>query len=78
MSERISLAAGILCILLVLFSGPLKWMLRLAVSALIGGLLLLCLNRIGLPLGVNAITVTWCTLLGLPGLSGLVVLCLLL
>ena len=55
-----------------LFIKPLKWLLRLGINSLIGGVLLFDVNLLGGILGitvsVNALTALFVGILGVPGL----------
>ena len=59
---------------LIILSKPIKFLLKTVVNA--GAILLL--HTIGFPIGINYMTVLFTGLLGIPGIAGLLLLCVLL
>lgn len=68
------LIACLFLILLVLFAKPLRVLFRVLFGALWGGVLLVLCNAIGLPIGFNLFNLAFVSVLGLPGVFGLVAL----
>ena len=63
---------------LIILSKPIKFLLKTVVNAGIGCIAILLLHTIGLPIGINYMTVLFTGLLGIPGIAGLLLLCVLL
>lgn len=65
-------------LLLVALAKPLRLLLRFALSAGIGGVLLYLGSSLGLSVGINAWTLLVSGVLGLPGVAGIAALSILL
>ncbi len=65
-------------ILLMVLARPLKFLLRTIVGAVFGSAVIALLHMLGLNIGVNFLTAAFAGFLGIPGLAGLFLLCILL
>ena len=69
---------AILVLLTKLFFKPLKWLVRLIINGVAGGLMLLLLNYFGgfagISIGINVVTCLTAGVLGVPGVALLLVL----
>lgn len=63
---------------LLLLSKPLKFLCKVILSAVVGSILIFLLQKAGFPIGINYITVLCAAILGIPGVIGLLLLCILL
>lgn len=63
---------------LIILSKPIKFLLKAVVNAVIGCIAIVLLHTIGFPIGINYMTVLFTGLLGIPGIAGLLLLCVLL
>lgn len=68
------LGVAVLIPLLFIFRKPLKLILKLAFSSVLALLLLIVLDLIGVPLGVNPINALCVGILGLPGLGAILII----
>ena len=64
--------------ILIILSKPIKFLLKVIINAGIGGIAITILHTIGLPIGVNYMTILFTGILGVPGIAGLLLLCVLL
>ncbi len=60
---------------LIILSKPIKFLLKSVINAGIGCAVITLLHTIGLPIGINYMTVLFTGLLGIPGIAGLILLC---
>ncbi|MBQ3567690.1 MAG: pro-sigmaK processing inhibitor BofA family protein [Anaerotignum sp.] len=77
MGEYVMTCAIFVCLLalaLIAFAKPLRTLLRLSVSAAVGGTLLYLGQSLGAAVGLNAATLTISAILGVPGVLGLYIL----
>lgn len=63
---------------LIILSKPIKFLLKAIINAGIGCVVITVLHTIGLPIGINYMTVLFTGILGVPGIAGLLLLCILL
>ena len=63
---------------LIILSKPIKLLLKVILNAGIGGVIITVLHTIGFPIGVNYMTILFTGLLGIPGIAGLLLLCVVL
>lgn len=81
MGDYVMVCAIFVCLLalaLIALAKPLQILLRLAGSAVVGGLVLFLGQSLGAAVGVNGVTLMVSALLGLPGVAGLFALSFLL
>lgn len=76
MAGALLLSLAVLALLAL--AKPLRWLLRLGVSAAAGSALLFLGQSLGAAVGVNVWTAAVCAFLGLPGVAGLFLLSFLL
>ncbi len=63
---------------LIILSKPIKFLLKTIANAAVGCIAIMILQTMGLPIGINYMTVLFTGLLGIPGIAGLLILCVLL
>jgi len=63
---------------LIILSKPIKFLLKTIANAAVGCIAIMILQTMGLPIGINYMTVLFTGLLGIPGIAGLLLLCVLL
>ena len=70
----IILALPIAIIALAIFRRPLKLILKLCLNTVLGFVLLVILDLIGVPIGVNPVNAVCVGVLGLPGLAAILII----
>lgn len=68
------LGVAVVIPLLFILRRPLKLLLKLAFSSALGLLLLIFLDLIGVPIGVNPVNAVCVGVLGLPGLASILII----
>lgn len=63
---------------LIILSKPIKFLLKTIFNAGIGCAIITVLHTIGFPIGINYMTILFTGILGIPGIVGLLLLCVLL
>lgn len=61
-------------IVLMVFSKPIKFLLRIAANTVVGCAIIAVLHSLGLDIGINLLTAVFVGFLGLPGVAGLTAL----
>lgn len=61
---------------LIILSKPIKLLLKIVINAAIGCVAITILHSMGLPIGINYMTILFTGLLGIPGIAGLCLLCI--